>query len=88
MKNRKLPVIDSIEELARFWDTHDATNFWDEFEEVTEPIFDPNLRRAMVISLEPGEAKAVAEMAKARGVERGALIRQWVLEKLEESRSS
>ncbi len=85
MKNQKLPVTDSIEELARFWDTHDATDYWDEFEEVKEPIFDPNLRTAMVISLEPGEVKAIDEAAKARGVERGALIRQWILEKLQES---
>ena len=29
----------SIEELAEFWDTHDATDYWDELEEVREPIF-------------------------------------------------
>ena len=79
-------MTDSIEELARFWDTHDATDYWDELEEVTEPIFDPNMRSTLVISLERGEARAVAEIAKARGVESGALIRQWILEKLEESR--
>jgi len=88
MKSRKIPVTDSIAELARFWDTHDATDYWDELEEVTEPVFDPNMRRTMVFSLEPGEVRDVAEIAKARGIEREALIRQWILEKLEESRSS
>lgn len=44
MENRKLPMTDSIEELAEFWDTHDATDFWDEFEEVAEPIFEPNVK--------------------------------------------
>jgi len=39
----------------------------------------------MVFHLEPGEFKAVAETAKARGVEKQALVRQWVLEKLRES---
>ena len=81
MKNQKLPVTDSIEELARFWDTHDATDYWDEFEEVTEPIFDPNIRRTMIIQLEPGEAEAVTNIAKAQeGVERSELLREWVLE--------
>ena len=86
MKSQKLPVTDSIEELARFWDTHDVTDYLDELEEVTEPIFDPNLRRTLVLRLEPGEAKAVAEKAKERGIEKEALIRQWVLEKLEEGK--
>lgn len=80
MKNQKLPVTDSIEELAHFWDTHDVTDYLDELEEVTEPVFDPNLRTAMVIQLEPGEAEAVKNIAKARGVEKSELLREWVLE--------
>ena len=39
MKRRKLPNTDSAEELARFWGTHDVTDFEDELEEVTEPVF-------------------------------------------------
>lgn len=33
MKRLKLPQIDSIEELAQFWDTHDLTEFEEELEE-------------------------------------------------------
>ncbi|HKH46982.1 MAG TPA: CopG family antitoxin [Thermoanaerobaculia bacterium] len=84
MKSQKLPVTDSIEELAHFWDTHDVTDYLDQLEEVTEPVFEPNPRRALVIRLEPGEVEAVAETAKARGVEKEALIREWVVEKLKE----
>lgn len=86
MKSQKLPVTDSIEELARFWDTHDVTDYLDELEEVTEPIFDPNLRRTLVLRLEPGEAKAVAEKARELGVDKEDLIREWVLEKLGEAK--
>jgi len=39
MTRPKIPDGSSIEELAQFWDTHDATDFLDELEEVTEPIF-------------------------------------------------
>ena len=35
-----LPKTDSIEELARFWDTHDLTEFESELEEVEEPVFE------------------------------------------------
>jgi hypothetical protein len=39
MKANKLPQTDSIQELARFWDKHELTDFEDELEEVTEPAF-------------------------------------------------
>ena len=37
-KNAKsrIPHFNSIEEEAEFWDTHDSTEFEDEWEEVTE----------------------------------------------------
>lgn len=39
IKQTRIPQTDSIEELAKFWDTHDVTDFEDELEEVTESIF-------------------------------------------------
>jgi len=39
MNKFKIPETDSIEELARFWDTHDLTDFEDQLEEVVEPVF-------------------------------------------------
>ena len=36
----KIPETDSVEELARFWDAHDLTDFEEELEEVEEPVFD------------------------------------------------
>src|SRR5216683_5478362 len=80
MKKSKVPKIDSIEKLADFWDTHDLTDFEDELEEVTEPVF---VRRTPIeITLEPREAKAVQQMAKAKGVSREELIRAWVLQQI------
>jgi hypothetical protein len=38
MNNPKIPQTDVINELAKFWDTHDLTDFQDELEEVTEPV--------------------------------------------------
>lgn len=36
----RTPNIDSIEEFATFWDTHDLMDFEDELEEVEETVFD------------------------------------------------
>jgi len=40
MNKPEIPQTDSIEELAQFWDTHELTDFEDELEEVTEPVFE------------------------------------------------
>lgn len=80
MKNRKMPQTDSIQELARFWDTHDVTDFEDELEEVTEPVFE----RPTVIPLHlPSvEAQAVRRIAEAKGIPDEEVVHEWVREKL------
>jgi predicted DNA binding CopG/RHH family protein len=85
MKGLKLPQIDSIEELARFWDTHDLTEFEEELEEVSEPVFERKPETVIPIHLHPQELEAVKRVAQARGVEEAALLREWVLEKLRSS---
>lgn len=39
----KIPKTDSIAELAKFWDPHDLTDFEDQLEEVTAPVFENNM---------------------------------------------
>jgi len=82
MKGPTIPKTDSIEELARFWDSHELTEFEDQLEEVKEPVFGRRLGGAMVLHLKPEEVRAVREIAQARGVEQSDLLREWVLEKL------
>ena len=76
-----IPQTDSIQELARFWDTHDLTEFEDELEEVTEAVFG---REAVVkVQLGPEEIETLNEIARARGVGSAVLIREWVREKIQ-----
>ena len=82
MKNLKIPRIDSIEELARFWDTHDLTDFSDDLEVVTESVFQEKAEAAVKIHLPAQEVEAVRRIAKSKGVGQAALLREWVLEKL------
>ena len=84
MDKLKIPETDSIEELARFWDAHDLTDFEDELEKVTEPVFQ---RKMAVVSvpLQPQEVEAVKRIAESKGIEYSALIRGWVLEKIHSS---
>ena len=80
MKPQKLPQLDSIQELAQFWDTHDLSDFDAELKEVDEPVFDR--ATTVTLRLESGEAAAVKRMAESRGVADAELIHQWVLEKI------
>ena len=80
MRTRRLPQTDSIQELARFWDTHDLTDFEDQLEEVAEPAFE---RQTVIpLNLDSSEAEAVKRIAKAKGLAEVELIRGWVREKI------
>jgi hypothetical protein len=85
MSKPKIPSTDSVEEFARFWDTHDATDFEDKVEEVTEQVFVRKPGAVMTFRLEPKEAEAVEKIARAKGVEEATLLREWVLEKIQGS---
>jgi predicted DNA binding CopG/RHH family protein len=83
MNRPKLPQTDSIEELARFWDTHDLADFEDELVEVTEPVFEHSA--VVKIHLQPQELEALKEIAQIKGMDSEALIRAWILEKIPHS---
>ena len=80
MKTQRIPRTDSIEELARFWDSHDLTNFEDQLVEVREPVF--KRQTIIPLNLKSAEAKAVRKMAKTKGLDDAELIREWVREKI------
>ena len=84
MKHSKIPQTDSIQELAQFWDTHDLTDFEDELEEVTEPVFETKV----TVRLNPDEAEVVKTLANARGTSLATLVQEWVAERIATSSSS
>ncbi len=87
MKARKIPETDSIEELARFWDAHDLTDFEEQLEDVPERVFERKTETVIPVRLRRQEVEAVRRVAKTRGVREAALLRQWVREKLRDAKS-
>jgi CopG antitoxin of type II toxin-antitoxin system len=83
MSDIQIPKTDSIEELARFWDAHDVTDFQGELEEVPEPVFD---RDTVTVRLQPNEAKTVQQLAKSKGLSEEKLLHIWISEKIESAR--
>ena len=81
MNRDRIPQTDSIEELARFWDAHDLTEFEGELEEVPGRVFE---RQTVVkLSLPCDDAEAVKKMAASKGIGFTELIAQWIRERIE-----
>ncbi len=82
---RKIPQTDSVSEMAHFWDAHDLTEFEDELEEVTTPVFGHSGRNVLRVTLPPDEAEALHHAARKRGIKDSELAREWLNEKLRAS---
>ena len=78
----KLLETDSIRELAAFWDSHDLSDFADQLEAVTEPVFVGKPAASVTVPLTHDELDAIRRIASSRGIEDSAVIHEWVREKL------
>ena len=81
-KNR-IPDFATIEEMAEFWDTHDASEYQDELEPVEFEIAKP-LKQTWMLSIRIDEETfyALKAIAKPKGLGASTLARMWILEEL------
>lgn len=86
LKRQRLPKSDSIEELARFWDTHEVTDFDGQLEEVAEPVFVRAKGASVSIDLQPDEVQHLKKIAQSKGVTEASVLHRWIVERLDESR--
>ena len=68
----------SIEEMADFWDTHDAADYDDQTEQV-EIEFDLETRRHY-IAIDPELQNRLRKLAQARGISLESLANLWLQE--------
>ena len=88
IRRPRLPDTDSVEKLATFWDNHDLTDFGDDLQEVSEPVFVRAKGTSLSIELRPAEAQHLKKIARSKGVKETTVLRQWILERLREFRST
>jgi CopG antitoxin of type II toxin-antitoxin system len=84
MIGERLPKTYSIEELAEFWDSHDLTDFEDQLEEVSEPVFEREA--TFTVELDRDKADAVRQLAESKGFPQAKLIQLWADEKIDATR--
>jgi len=82
VNKQRIPQTDSIQQLAEFWDTHDVTDFEDELEEVTEPVFIRPDQATIRLPFPLQAWEALQKLAVDKGTTDVALAQAWVLEKL------
>ncbi len=82
IRRRKPPGTDSVEELAKFWDTHDLTDFKQDMEEVTEPVFVRAKGASLNVVLPPADVRRLKGIARSMGVKETTVLRKWIVEKL------
>lgn len=77
----KIPVFNSIEEEAEFWDTHEITDFDDELTEVNL-VIGGELAERVTVRLDQADRTALVRHARKKGVGPSTLARIWLKERL------
>lgn len=79
----------TVEEEAEFWDTHDSTEYEDEFEDVDDDIEFIVLReqkkQPMTVRLEPDILTLLTQEARSQGVGPSTMARMAILKYLKDS---
>ncbi len=76
-----IPSFNNIEEEAEFWDTHDTTEFEDEFKPV-KVRFAKNLSEGFKVRFDPETADEIRMQAHEEGVGPTTFIRMLVIKAL------
>lgn len=80
----KIPSFASIEEEAEFWDSHDPTELFEDWEPVELSVSE-RFRETLTLRLTGSDRDALVRVAEREGVEPAELARKWVVEHLRDA---
>ena len=81
-KSKNLPQFTSLDELVRFFDTHDLGEYW---ERLPEAEFEVDLGRPRhLVSIDPRIATKLTRIAREKKTTSQGLINSWLQEKIRE----
>lgn len=64
----KVPKFKNLEEEREFWDTHDSTDYLDDFEVAKDVVFVRPKKEIISLRLEPKVIKKLRELADKEGL--------------------
>ncbi len=81
-KSKNLPHFRSLDELVKFFDTHDLGEYWDE---MPEAHFEVDIkRRTHLFAIDAEVASKLTEIAKSKQISSETLVNTWLKEKIQE----
>ena len=81
-KFKSMPHFRSLDELVKYFDTHDLGEYWDKMHEAQ---FEVDIKkRTHLFGLDAELASKLTEIAKGKHISSGALIDAWLKEKIQE----
>ena len=79
-----LPDFKSREEMAHFWDTHDFTDYQDDFKPVELDVaLEQPKQETVVVRLHTSIKNTLQKVAQRKGLTISSLARMWLMEKLQ-----
>lgn len=81
MRKNNIPDFKTKEEEAKWFDTHDMTDYQNEFKTI-RARFAKNLSEGITIRLDPKTLKKLRSQAHKKGVGPTTLARMWIMENL------
>jgi hypothetical protein len=80
----KTPEFKNLKDERTFWDTHDATDYLDDFEEAPEVVFAREKKAVLSLRLEPKISRKLREMAMQEGLQPTVYARMLIIQGLRE----
>lgn len=83
-KKSRIPKFKTLEEEAKFWDTHSITDFEDETQDV-DIVFELSKPReeTLILRVQKDLKEKLARVARKKGLNVSSLSRIWLMEKLQ-----
>jgi len=64
----KVPKFKNVKEERKFWDSHESTNYLDDFEEAKDVVFVRPKKQVISLRLEPQVINKLKELADQEGL--------------------
>ena len=75
----KVPKFKNIKEERKFWDTHDSTDYLDDFEEAKDVVFVRPKKQVVTLRLEPQVINKLKELAAKEGLPPSTYARMLII---------
>lgn len=84
MTKKQLPKFKSYQEEARFWDSHDLTDYFDRNKKMALDFSVAKKRKESILTvrLQPEVKMKLGAVAEEMGIQASTLARMWLVEKL------